>query len=226
MRFGLFIILFVLAGFSAKASCELHPKFSYQTRGLTVSFTNKSAGDYQMVEWLFSDGTVSNEVNPQHTFSSAGRYTFSLTVSNPEGCSETFEGKVYVFNIKHKSQPQETLPGSNQPATAVPAVAESARNNAGNALVSNAAIKLISSLTNIPNPFRVATNIMFELAENSRVQVSVYDLNGRLVRILVNEIMNSGTQNVPFERNNLPSGTYMVVVNTADSSNSRKIMIN
>ncbi|OWY23228.1 T9SS C-terminal target domain-containing protein [Sphingobacteriales bacterium UPWRP_1] len=226
MRIGLFIVCLLFLSLSSKASCNLQPRFSYQTKGLTVSFTNKSAGNYQTARWQFSDGTVSNELSPKHTFTNAGRYTFSLTISNPEGCSETFEGKLYVFDIKHKTETEEALPNQTNLIQQPAAATENARSIAGNNPVSNAAVHLVGSLTNMPNPFNANTNIQFELAGNSRVEVGVYDLNGRLVRILANETMNGGTQNILFERNNLPSGMYMIMVKTSQNAVSHKIMIN
>lgn len=224
MRIGLFIVCVLFFSLSAKAGCNLQPRFSYQTKGLTVSFTNKSTGNYQTAQWQFSDGSTSNEFSPKHTFGNAGRYTFSLTVSSPEGCSETFEGKLYVFDIKHKTE--EALPNQTNPIQQPAAATENARSIEGNNPVTNAAVHLVGSLTNMPNPFNTTTNIQFQLAENSHVEVGVYDLNGRLVRILANETMNSGIQNILFERNNLPSGMYVVMVKSNQNTVSHKIMIN
>lgn len=215
----------IFMGLLVKANCNLQPRFSYQTQGLTVSFTNKSEGDYKMLQWTFSDGTTSEEANPQHTFARAGQYTFSLTVSNPEGCSKTFEGNVYVFNTKHNNnKPTEALPNITQPNQQLTTpVAGNTRSVA--ATKGRSTIQLIGSLGNFPNPFNVATNVTFSLSESSPVQVSVYDLNSRLIQILYNGKMNSGIQNIVLERNKLPSGMYMLRVNTPDSSSSRKIII-
>lgn len=226
MRIGLFIVCLLFISFSLKANCNLQPRFSYQTKGLSVNFTNKSAGNYQTAQWQFSDGATSNELNPKHTFSNAGRYTFLLTISNSEGCSETFEGKLYVFDIKHKTGTQEALPNQTNPIQQPATSTENARSIAVNNPVSNAAVHLVGSLTNMPNPFSATTNIMFELAANSHVEAGVYDLNGRLVRILANQTMNSGIQSILFDRSNLPSGMYVVMVKTSQNAVSHKIMIN
>jgi len=55
-----------------------------------IQFTNSSTGpgtlDYK---WDFGDGTSSTALNPNHTFSTAGFYTASLTVHSSEGCTVT-----------------------------------------------------------------------------------------------------------------------------------------
>jgi PGF-pre-PGF domain-containing protein len=52
---------------------------------LEVSFTDKSTGDPTSWNWDFGDGTNSQDQNPGHTYSSAGDYTVTLTVSNENG---------------------------------------------------------------------------------------------------------------------------------------------
>ncbi len=49
---------------------------------LTVSFTDLSTGNPETWLWDFGDGTFSEEQNPLHTFTNAGSYDISLTVSN------------------------------------------------------------------------------------------------------------------------------------------------
>lgn len=82
----------------ASSPCEeLKARFSYKTSGLTVSFIDNSLGNYDKILWTFSDGTSSQEKNPSHTFSKPGEQKFSLTITNEEGCSQSFQGKVYLF---------------------------------------------------------------------------------------------------------------------------------
>jgi len=52
---------------------------------LTVSFTDESTGFPTSRRWTFGDGTYSTGENPVHTYSKAGLYSVTLTVSNANG---------------------------------------------------------------------------------------------------------------------------------------------
>jgi PKD repeat protein len=53
---------------------------------LVVQFTDTSTGAASW-SWTFGDGTTSAIQNPSHTYTNAGTYTATLTVTNPEGTS-------------------------------------------------------------------------------------------------------------------------------------------
>ncbi|MFH1841624.1 MAG: S8 family serine peptidase [bacterium] len=52
---------------------------------LNVSFTDQSSGAPTSWSWTFGDGGTSSAQNPSHTYTAAGTYTVSLTVSNSVG---------------------------------------------------------------------------------------------------------------------------------------------
>lgn len=54
----------------------------------TFHFSNQSTGAVSFV-WDFDDNTLSTEVNPIHTYKSAGLYTVTLAAAGPGGCSDT-----------------------------------------------------------------------------------------------------------------------------------------
>ncbi|MGB0347119.1 MAG: T9SS type A sorting domain-containing protein, partial [Balneolaceae bacterium] len=63
---------------------------------------------------------------------------------------------------------------------------------------------------NYPNPFNPSTNIEFTLASNSRVSLTVFDINGREVaKVYDQRILNSGNHSSDFNASNLASGTYI-----------------
>lgn len=55
------------------------------TAPLAVSFTDVSTGGPTGWSWNFGDGNTSTQQNPTHTYSTAGTYSVSLTVSNATG---------------------------------------------------------------------------------------------------------------------------------------------
>ena len=52
---------------------------------LDVSFTDLSTGTIDTWDWDFGDGNISTEQNPMHTYTTAGTFTVSLTVSGSAG---------------------------------------------------------------------------------------------------------------------------------------------
>jgi len=61
---------------------------------------------------------------------------------------------------------------------------------------------------NYPNPFNPRTGVGFQVPGVSDVRLSVYDLLGREVAVLVNERKAPGSYEVTFEARNLASGVY------------------
>ena len=61
---------------------------------------------------------------------------------------------------------------------------------------------------NYPNPFNPATRIRYAHPEVAPVRLSVYDVQGRLVRVLAQGVREAGTHKLVFEAGGLPSGVY------------------
>lgn len=61
---------------------------------------------------------------------------------------------------------------------------------------------------NYPNPFNPSTTITYELPSVSRVVLRVYDVLGREVKTLVDEVKNPGRYEVKFDATRLASGVY------------------
>ncbi len=85
-------------------------------------------------------------------------------------------------------------------------------------------------LPNVPNPFNPVTEIRFELARPQRVQVSVYDVTGRLVKVLANGQLGAGHharlwQGRDSGGRQVPSGAYYVRLVTDHRVDHHKIML-
>jgi uncharacterized repeat protein (TIGR01451 family) len=62
---------------------------------------------------------------------------------------------------------------------------------------------------NYPNPFNPTTTIGFSLPSTSHVKLAVYDVTGRMVRTVLNQIVQSGSHTVQFDASGLTSGLYL-----------------
>ncbi len=61
---------------------------------------------------------------------------------------------------------------------------------------------------NYPNPFNPSTTIRFELPKSSEVRLTVYDVLGRDVSVLVNDTRDAGYHEAKFDGSGLSSGVY------------------
>jgi murein DD-endopeptidase MepM/ murein hydrolase activator NlpD len=78
---------------------------------------------------------------------------------------------------------------------------------------------------NYPNPFNPSTTIAFDVPEVSHVRLTVYDLLGREVALLVNEERDSGTYRTVFNASNLASGVYLYRLQTGTFSATRRLLL-
>ncbi len=67
-----------------------------------------------------------------------------------------------------------------------------------------------------PNPFNPTTAFSFQLPARSFVELTVYDIQGRLVAELVNGWRNAGVHEVTFDASDLASGIYLCRLETGD----------
>jgi hypothetical protein len=79
---------------------------------------------------------------------------------------------------------------------------------------------------NTPNPFNKLTAISYQLRAPSHATLKVYDLTGRLVQTLVNEVQEAGVYQLPITDNQLPgSGIYFFKLTVNGNSAVRKIVL-
>ncbi len=78
---------------------------------------------------------------------------------------------------------------------------------------------------NYPNPFNPATTIKFGLNAASNVKLSVYNIIGQEVAVLVNKELNAGVYSVDFNAASLTSGTYFYRLETGEITQTRKMLL-
>ncbi len=79
---------------------------------------------------------------------------------------------------------------------------------------------------NYPNPFNPTTNISFSVPEESVVEINVYDVSGRLILSLIDNVKYAqGIYSVKFDGSNLPSGMYYYRLKTENYISTRKMVL-
>jgi len=78
---------------------------------------------------------------------------------------------------------------------------------------------------NFPNPFNPATQIQFDLAQASEVELSIYNILGKKVATLVNGRRTAGTHQIRFDASGLSSGIYLGVLETPNARQTIKLSL-
>jgi photosystem II stability/assembly factor-like uncharacterized protein len=78
---------------------------------------------------------------------------------------------------------------------------------------------------NYPNPFNPTTKINFALPKSGLVTLKIYDVAGKEVATLVNEVKNVGTYSVDFNASTLSSGIYFYKVSVNGFNEVKKMML-
>ena len=78
---------------------------------------------------------------------------------------------------------------------------------------------------NYPNPFNPVTKISYALPKSGLVTLRVYDILGKEVATLVNEVKSAGSYSVDFNASNFTSGVYFYKIETNGFSDIKKMML-
>jgi len=78
---------------------------------------------------------------------------------------------------------------------------------------------------NYPNPFNPVTIIRYELPHSTEVNLTIYNLLGQEIEILVNEYQPAGTYEASFNALALPSGTYFYRLQAGKFVQTKKMVL-
>ena len=76
-----------------------------------------------------------------------------------------------------------------------------------------------------PNPFNPTVNFNFSIPEQNHVKVIIYDIRGRVVTELLNEIKNPGIYKTSWIADNYASGIYFIEINSGTFKDVRKVTL-
>ncbi len=78
---------------------------------------------------------------------------------------------------------------------------------------------------NYPNPFNPTTTITYSVPQSGKVKLSVYNLIGQEVAVLVNGVVSEGSHQVEFNAKSLPSGAYFYKLQGENSTSVKKMLL-
>ena len=78
---------------------------------------------------------------------------------------------------------------------------------------------------NYLNPFNARTTIEFIMSKSQDVELTVYDLLGRQIEVLIKEPMDAGVHNMTFEASSLSSGVYFYRLRAGDAVETKRMVL-
>ncbi len=76
-----------------------------------------------------------------------------------------------------------------------------------------------------PNPFNPQTAIQIELNENMHLYAAVFDINGRVVKQLINGYLQKGNHEITFNNKGLTSGIYFIRIEGEGIQHTSKVVL-
>lgn len=146
---------------------------------------------------------------------------YTITLGAIDGSGNTNTATCYV-----------TVPQSNDGTPAVDdGPVYSIINSQGGFFDANAPIKgkynneAYQLKQNFPNPFNPSTRISYIVLEPGRVKLSIYNILGEEVAILVDKFVETGSYEVSFDASNLASGLYLYKLQYGDHFQIKKMIL-
>ena len=83
---------------------------------------------------------------------------------------------------------------------------------------------------NYPNPFNPVTTLRYEIAVNTNVKITIYDMMGRLVKILTDKMEMAGYKSIKWNGTNdrnepVSAGLYLYTIQAGDYRKTRKMVL-
>jgi hypothetical protein len=76
-----------------------------------------------------------------------------------------------------------------------------------------------------PNPFNPTTTISFSIPEFGLTTITAYDITGRQLETLTNEVLNVGSYSINWNASSHPSGVYLIRMESGDFTQTQKVVL-
>ena len=78
---------------------------------------------------------------------------------------------------------------------------------------------------NYPNPFNASTTISYNVRKPGLIRLTTFDISGREICVIVNEIKPRGNHQVNFNAGDLHSGVYFYRLEAGEYVQTRKMLL-
>ena len=157
-------------------------------------------------------------------FSTDGGDIWNHSLAGPEGgnCTAPRLSTDFLHTITDEGESHHVY----HQAIPVEAILENYTNVEG----ASSGLPVDFSLSNYPNPFNSSTTISFTILEFSQVDLSVYDVGGRLVNTLLRSRIDAGYHSLVWDGRNssgqpVSSGVYFYRISTGDHTATKRMLL-
>jgi len=186
-----------------------------------VIFENYGEDDGEMIvdgygseetEWL----SINNGVG---TITAGGQLNVDISIDTENVEPGSYEGSV-MFTVSDTLQERITIPVMLTVKEKETDVADNTNQNP----------ETITLYDNYPNPFNPVTTLSYYLPERSKVRLIIFDIKGREIVTLVEEIQNQGVKQINWDGkdssgNIMSSGMYIYSLYTDDAVLYKKMLL-
>ncbi|SVE04794.1 uncharacterized protein METZ01_LOCUS457648, partial [marine metagenome] len=81
------------------------------------------------------------------------------------------------------------------------------------------------TLSSYPNPFNPTTTITFTIPEFGHTTIIAYDITGRQLETLTNEVLNMGNYSIDWNASSYPSGVYLIRMGSGDFTQTLNVVL-
>ena len=181
------------------SKCKIEAKFDYTKDSTKITFNDQSVTNTGTVikkwYWSFGDGSVDSVENPVHVYAKPGKYKVCLVVVG-----------VSLSGKECKDMTCRTI-GAGQKEGLV-----------------EEGIAGISLLQLFPNPATDIVTIQFKVDVPGQVNISVSDIQGRVLSVVQDAYMTTGYHNVAWNVD-VNAGLYFVTIKTGAGIEQKQLLI-
>ena len=216
----------------------------YCGNGSNAEFTTTDTHTFNNTNWnhifvtrdasgkiLFVVNGVEEDPNKTITYNLDNSYDFKLGEQVP---SSTYDGMMDEIRLLNTDLSSDWLAteyaNQNSPSTFVSAgtsVALSKAVPSEEAVMEGFVPEKFELFQNYPNPFNPETTIKYHLPKEQQVKLTIYNMLGKKVKVLVDEIQPAGAYNVIWKSTNenaVGSGVYFYQIKTAEFKKVKKML--
>jgi hypothetical protein len=182
---------------------------------------------YPVLTWTNSSndaGTLTNVKIYRRTFANWALH--ATLVPNGAAQSQTWQdNSISTAQLGNdvRADYRITTSDNSSPANESP-VSQDRSINFGTAMFSDGE-KQFQLSQNYPNPFNPSTSIEYQVPRKSSISLRVFDVLGREVSTLVNEVKEAGNYTAIFNASSLSSGVYYYTLRSGGLSQTRRMIL-